>query len=132
MPIINDNLRKLTIKVDSAGNVTDNILVKYAEQLKLSTVLSNNDFLVYNDTSQSWTNVAPSQVISILGLESGTIGDASQISYSNSVSGLLATNVQEAIDEVKDNIFNAPFNLDGGTAFTVFTVGDMSLDAGGA
>jgi hypothetical protein len=132
MPI-NDNLKKLTIKTGES-TVTDNILVKYAEQLRGFPInisdVADNDLLIFNDSTESWINVDFSYLENLLGL------DADNITYSNTNSGLVATNVQDAIDEVKTAIDNVnvdvTFNIDGGTSFTEFGLGDISLDGGGA
>jgi hypothetical protein len=130
MPI-NDNLKKLTIKTGES-TVTDNILVKYAEQLRGFPInisdVADNDLLIFNDSTESWINVDFSYLENLLGL------DADNITYSNINSGLAATNVQDAIDEVKTAIENVDvtFNIDGGTSFTEFGLGDISLDGGGA
>lgn len=56
---------------------------------------SNNDVLKYNSTSGKWENGAGG---------GGGTPSASSVTYSNTVSGLTATNVQDAIDEVDGNV----------------------------
>ena len=67
----------------------------------------NGQVLTYDSGSSKWINANP------------TGGSASQTSYSNTTSGLTATNVQDAIDEV-DGIVD---NLNVATTLTVTTTG---------
>lgn len=59
---------------------------------------SNGQILKYSLTDDEWQNATEG-------------GDADDITYDNTSSHLLATNVQDAIDEVKGNISNATVTL---------------------
>ena len=77
--------------------------------------LSNGQILVYNSTSQKWENGAGgSGGVSSFNSRTGAVTPAAndysgaQVSYSNTTSGLSATTVQGAIDEVLGNIPTVP------------------------
>jgi len=55
---------------------------------------TNGQVLTYNSTSQKWENAAGG----------GSTPSASQVSYDNATSGLTATDVQDAIDEVEGRV----------------------------
>ena len=56
---------------------------------------TNGQVLTYNSTSQKWENAAGG---------GGSTPSASQVSYDNTTSGLTATDVQDAIDEVEGRV----------------------------
>lgn len=77
--------------------------------------LSNGQILVYNSTSQKWENGTPaSGGVSSFNGRTGAVSPAAndysgaQVSYSNTTSGLTATDVQAAIDEVNGKIPTVP------------------------
>lgn len=75
-----------TITIDDTGLITASVGVEDIADI-IITSPSNGQILVYNSSTQKWVN--------------GSLS-ASSASYSNGDSGLAATNVQAAIDELAD------------------------------
>lgn len=76
--------------------------------------LQNGQVPVWNSTAQKWENGS-----------GGGGGTASQVSYDNTTSGLTATNVQDAIDEVEGRVDTAENDisaLENGIATTTLAV----------
>lgn len=82
--------------------------IRISELAQASSVDSSNDFLVISRESSQYTSgyesfkVTPSQLVS------GTVPAAVDVDYDNTTSGLSATDVQAAIDEVVNDIANLP------------------------
>ena len=80
---------KWTVWVNSADKITD------LTDVNISSV-SNNQVLGYDSTSSKWKNKTLANV--------ARTGAASDVTYDNTQSGLSATNVKGAIDEVSSDI----------------------------
>ena len=75
---------------------------------------ANNQVLKYNSTTGKWENANESG--------GGGASDADDVSYDNTTSGLIATNVQDAIDELVSSGAKQTFiqvNTTGGTTATI-------------
>lgn len=130
------------LKYDSSSQLWINTTpdLSLMSDVTISSVsLSNGQFLVYDSTSSKWVNKevihAPITQAQYDALVSGgtvdpnvyyPITDASieagDIDYDNTSSGLTATDVQDAIDEVKSDIpVNSDFTLSGLSDTTITT-----------
>ena len=81
---INTKLSKL--------DTTDNLSVELARKIDKPASATDGQVLTYNATSGEWE-----------AKDSQGGGSAKEISYDNSTSGLVATNIQDAIDEISSN-----------------------------
>lgn len=122
--VYQNNLYRCTTAITTAGSWTGNtnwtqILV--TEDIKAKTTIQSITYAQWNALSPE-EKAANDYVITDASSISGSILTAATIPYSNTTSGLLADDVQDAIDEVLNkNIIPAPPTTDG-TYFLSVTV----------
>ena len=109
LSLSNDVTTKLS-KVDTP----DNLSVELAKKIDKPASATNGQVLTYNGTSNEWE------------AKDSQGGSASDITYDNSTSGLVATNVQSAVDEITEEIAK----ISGSSGFPNYANPIMDITAG--
>ena len=135
------------IKYDDSSHQFINALLTLGnlDGVNISTLaLSNGQFIVYDSVSGEWKNkevihepITQAQYDAMV--QAGTVDpnvyypitdasiEASEIDYDNTNSGLTATDVQDAIDEVNDNIADVADDIPSNSDFSLSGLSDTTI-----